>query len=374
MAFIIGFFILVYVVLICYLCLGFSRLSIFTTEKSLPKTTFSICIAFRNESENLPALLKSLKALNYPKDLFEIVMINDHSTDNSVEIIADFCLKNPDFELKTRIFSQKTASAGGKKTALNLAIQHSKNEFIVTTDADCVVPKTWLSNLNAFILLNQKTFIAGPVAFLKTSTSFLNTFQQLDFLSLQGATMGAFGIKKPFLCNGANLAFAKAEFFRLNAYEGNREIASGDDIFLMQKFLKDNPKNVGYLKAKSSIILTQPQHSWKQLINQRKRWAAKASKYQSLTASLISWAVLLANLAAILAIFYLKTSIFLIWILILKIVIDFILIAKTGQFFSKNSHLLAYLGSFWIYPLFTVYIAISSQLQPFIWKERKLKK
>lgn len=342
--------------------------------KIQPKTTFSICIAFRNESENLPALLKSLKALNYPKDLFEIILINDHSTDKSIKIITDFCHKNPDFELKSTVLSQKLASASGKKAALNLAIQNAKNEFIVTTDADCIVPETWLSNLNAFILLKQKTFIAAPVALLATASSFLNQFQQLDFLSLQGATMGAFGIKKPFLCNGANLAFSKAEFFRLEGYEGNLGIASGDDIFLMQKFLRNNPKNVGYLKSKNSIVLTQPQHSWNQLINQRKRWAAKASKYQSSTASLISWAVFLASFAFILAVFYLQTSNFLIGALLLKILVDFLIIAQTARFFGKKSYLLGYFGSFLFYPFFTFYIAISSQLQPFDWKERRLKK
>jgi len=363
-----------YCLAILLMIVGFLALRLQKPIQKITKTTFSICIAFRNESENLPALLKSLKALNYPKDLFEIILVNDHSTDNSIEIITDFSLKNPHFEPKIKVLSQKLNSASGKKAALNLAFKNAKNEFIVTTDADCIVPKTWLNDLNAFILLKQKTFIAAPVALLATATSFLNQFQQLDFLSLQGATIGAFGIKKPFLCNGANLAFSKAEFFRLKGYEGNLGIASGDDIFLMQKFLQDNTKNVGYLKSKNSIVLTQPQHSWNQLINQRKRWAAKASKYQSFTASLISWTVFLANFSFILAIFYLQTSNFLIGALLLKILVDFLIIVLTARFFGKKSYLLGYLGSFLFYPFFTIYIAISSQLQPFIWKERQLKK
>ncbi len=374
MGFILILILVFYCLLITALCFGFFLLKVKKPGKLQPKITFSICIAFRNEADNLHTLLNSLQNINYPPELFEILLVDDFSTDNSSRKIADYCLKNPSFQPKIEVLSQKLTSASGKKAALNMAIQQAKNEFIVTTDADCIVPSGWLSDLNTFILLNQKTFIAGPVALLETPTSFLNTFQQLDFLSLQGATMGAFGLKKPFLCNGANLAFAKAEFFRLNAYEGNSEIASGDDIFLMQKFIKDNPKNVGYLKSKSSIVLTQPQHGWNQLINQRKRWAAKASKYQSFTASLISWAVFLANLASILAIFYLKTSDFLMGALLIKIIIDFLLISLTARFFGKKDHLLGYLGSFFFYPFFTVYIAIGSQLQQFDWKGRRLKK
>ena len=96
----------------------------------------------------------------------------------------------------------------------------------------------------------KKTFIAAPVAYFNDSCGFLNIFQQLDFLSLQGATMGGFGLKSPFMCNGANIAFAKADFIRLNGYDGNNDIASGDDVFLMQKFLKADQNSVGYLKSK----------------------------------------------------------------------------------------------------------------------------
>lgn len=377
MEFILILLILFYCLIIIFLSIGFSfqkSEEIIEINQPKVKTTFSICIAFRNESENLLALLKSLSQLNYPKNLFEIILINDHSTDNSIEIITDLCLKNTDFKPKMTVLSLKPTSASGKKAALTLAIQQAKNEFIIITDADCIAPVSWLYDLNAYILQNQKTFIAGPVALLETSASFLNRFQQLDFLSLQGATIGAFGLKKPFLCNGANLTFAKAEFFRLKGYEGNQEIASGDDLFLMQKFLKDNPENVGYLKSRNSIVFTQLQHNWSQLINQRKRWAAKASTYQNTIATLVSWAVLLGNFASILAIFYLKTSNFLIGILFLKILIDFILIAQAAHFFGKKEHLLAYLGSFLVYPFFTVYIAVSSQLQTFEWKGRNLKK
>ncbi|WP_031427418.1 glycosyltransferase family 2 protein [Flavimarina sp. Hel_I_48] len=364
----------IYCLIILVLIVGFLKILPQRTSKTIQKTTFSICIPFRNEAENLPALLDSLSALNYPDSLFEIIFIDDHSKDNSVEIITGFCQKNAVFQSKMILLSQKSIAKSGKKAALSLAIEHAKNDYILTTDADCIVPQNWLIEFNCFIQNHKKKFIAAPVMLFKTSSSFLNLFQQLDFLSLQGATMGAFGIKKPFLCNGANLAFCRSDFFRLGGYTGNEDIASGDDLLMMQKFLEDNPDIVGYLKSKNSIVKTQAQTSWHQLINQRKRWAAKASKYKNRVAMLVSWAVFLANFAFILAIFYLKTSVFLTSIVLFKILIDFVIIALAASFFGKKSYLFGYLGSFLIYPFFTIYIAVSSQFQSFDWKGRGLRK
>jgi len=364
----------IYCLIILILIVGFLKILPQRTSKTIQKTTFSICISFRNEAENLPVLLNSLKGLNYPDQLTEIILVDDHSTDNSVEIITKFCQENAVFQPKMTFLSQKSTAKSGKKAALSLAVQHAKNDYIVTTDADCIVPQDWLREFNAFIINRKKKFIAAPVMLFETSSSFLNLFQQLDFLSLQGATMGAFGIKKPFLCNGANLAFCRSNFFRLGGYTGNEDIASGDDLFMMQKFLEDDPDSVGYLKSKNSVVKTQAQTSWHQLINQRKRWAAKASKYKNSVATLVSWAVFLANFAFILAIFYLNTSVFLISIVLFKILIDFLLIALAASFFGKKGYLFGYLVSFLIYPFFTLYIAVSSQLHPFDWKGRSLKK
>nr|AOE13910.1 glycosyl transferase family GT2/GT21 [uncultured bacterium]CCF99205.1 glycosyl transferase, group 2 [uncultured Flavobacteriia bacterium] len=371
---ILGVLLMIYCLLITALCVGFISIDYAKTNKKEPKTTFSICIPFRNEAENLPALLDSLSALNYTDGLFEIIFVDDHSNDNSVEIITKFCQENAVFQSKMTLLNQKSTANSGKKAALSLAVQRAKNDYIVTTDADCIVPQDWLVEFNAFIINREKKFVAAPVMLFETSSSFLNLFQQLDFFSLQGATIGGFGIKNPFLCNGANLAFSRSEFFRLGGYTGNQEIASGDDLFLMQKFLADDSESTGYLKSKNSIVTTQPQESWRQLINQRKRWAAKASKFKNPIPTFVSWTVFLANIALVLAVFYLKTSVFLSVIVIFKILIDFLLIALAASFFGKKGYLLGYLVSFLVYPFFTLYIAVSSQLQTFDWKGRRFKK
>lgn len=367
-------FLSLYVLTIVFFCFGFISLKTQNTTSTKPKTKFSVCIPFRNESKNLPALLESLANLNYPEAHFEILLINDHSTDDSTARIDDFCLKNADFNRKVSVLELKSTSAGGKKAALAEAISKASHPWILTTDADCILPKTWLSEMDTFIQQSNKNFIAGPVTLQNTNPYFLNAFQQLDFLSLQGATIGGFGLQKPILCNGANLAFAKAEFYRLNGYEHHKNVASGDDILLLQQFLQDKPRQVGFLKSREAIVQTQPQHSWKTLVEQRRRWTAKASHYTDLWTKTVSLLVFTANSCLIVALFYLGSNVLLMLVVFLKILADFLLIVLAARFYKKNSVLSAYLCCSLFYPFFTFFVGIYGQFGHFSWKGRRLKK
>ncbi len=363
----------IYFLLILALWLGYFKLKEVEKESYRPQTHFTICVPFRNEAKHLPGLLQSLSEINYPKNHFEIIMINDGSEDLSVQVIENFLQENnPEIDLK--IIDNNRISGSPKKDALYGAIGHSKYNWIVSTDADCTVSKDWLHCIDAFILRSNKRFIAAPVAYSNVFSGFFNVFQQLDFLSLQGATMGGFGLKLPFLCNGANLAFAKADFLRLEGYDGNNDIASGDDVFLMQKFLDADRNRVGFLKSKNALVTTQPQESWRQLLNQRKRWAAKAGRYTNKFSLLVSWVVLLGNLAFVLALFYVKNDPVLIYFLLAKILIDFMLIARSALFFKRSNTLWGYIGSMILYPIFTIVVAIASQLGEYHWKGRAFKK
>ena len=369
MILIIALLLALYCILILALVIGLHlQKDIKQEEKSKPQTAFSIVIPFRNEEENLPALLNSIAQLNYPTHLFEILLINDESTDQSVGIIKQF--ENSDLSLNLKILNNERKTGSPKKDALSLAINNSSNEWIVTTDADCIIPSNWLLLYEQQIRMSTASFIAGPVCFLEGSNYFLNAFQKLDFLSLQGATIGSFGLRQPFMCNGANIAFKKSEFLKHSGYAGNTEIASGDDLFLMQKFIQDNPKKVIYLKSEEAIIQTQQQKSWSDLFEQRKRWAAKASAYKNWFGILVSWLVFLGNLAFIVNLFYSQTYDF----LISKIIVDFILISKAAIFCKQENVLKSYILCALVYPFFTVLIAICSQLSSYTWKERKFKK
>ncbi|MGB6269878.1 MAG: glycosyltransferase [Olleya sp.] len=370
---------LLYLFLIGRIVLGFDKVKVTRLEDIAPKTKFTVIVPFRNEAENLPALLDSILKLNYPKDLFDIIFVDDDSEDDSVEIINSILSKRPldSTQGDISIIKNNRTTNSPKKDAISLAIQQAKSEWIVTTDADCILPKYWLDSYDCFIQKNQAKLIAAPVTY-NNSEGFLNAFQTLDFLSLIGATIGGFGIDKPFLCNGANLAYQKEFFESLNGFEGNTKIASGDDIFLLEKALKADKNAVSYLKSKHAIVTTKPQSTLKQLLSQRLRWASKTSNYNNRFAKLVGLLVLVTNamivvglVLAILGLFKFKTFAYLFFI---KIAIDFLLIYKTSQFFSKENMLKHYVWCCLLYPFFSVYVAFISLFMTYKWKGRQFKK
>ena len=282
-----------YALLIIFLANGFHKLKNFNEDLKNQKTKFSIIIPFRNEAENLPKLLESIVRLNYPKELCEFIFVNDDSNDDSSNIIKRF-FANAQNDIQ--IINNKRVSNSPKKDAITTAIQIAKYNWIVTTDADCLLPKNWLKTFDNFIQQNNPKMIVAPVNY-QIKNSFLHRFQLLDFMSMQGTTIGGFGIDFPFMCNGANLGYKKDEFIKLNGFEGNNHIASGDDVFLFEKFLENDKNSVQFIKSQETIVTTFPVDSWTGLIQQRVRWAAKTGNFKSFKVKLIGLLVLFVNLS-----------------------------------------------------------------------------
>lgn len=372
---------ILYLILIGSFAFGFDKIPVFKLKDIEAKTKFSILIPFRNESENLPDLLKSIVSISYPKHLYEIIFIDDDSEDDSVEIIKKVLNTIPIKIGITRtnisIIKNERASNSPKKDAITTAIKHAKNKWIITTDADCLLPQKWLNIFDAYIQQHNSKCIVAPVTYLQEN-NFLNRFQLLDILSLQGATIGGFGIKKPFLCNGANFAYQKDLFIALNGFESNNTIASGDDIFFLEKAIKSQPKHVHYLKNKHVVVTTKSQETWSTLKDQRVRWAAKTSAYNNWFGKLTGLIVLLFNALIISLVVLVFLNIFSIktftYILIIKLSIDFLLIYKSATFFNQKNVLKSYISSFIIYPFFSVYIAFISTFSNYKWKDRSFKK
>ena len=364
---ILGTVFLIYILFIGQLIYGFNRMKRFSKKEFTPKTSFTIVVPFRNEKENLPNLLHSISLLNYPRELVEIILVDD----DSEEV---FSVQDLVFSMK--VIKNERKSNSPKKDAIETAIQVAKNDWIITTDADCLVQKNWLTTFDQYIQENEVEMVASGVCYIPKS-DFLSAFQNLDFLSLQGATIGSFGIGKPFMCNGANFAYSKQFFKELNGFQGNETIASGDDVFLLQKAVSFSPKKVGFLLAKESIVATKPVDTWSELFQQRVRWASKSTGYSSVYGKMLAIVVFSGNLAWILSFllwlvgFLLDQNIFMLFVA-LKFLIDFILIYKTANFFeSKLQYVLA---SSLLYPFFSVSVAVYSLFGNYNWKGRNFKK
>ena len=363
---ILGIVFLIYILFIGQLIYGFNRMKRFSRKEFTPKTSFTIVVPFRNEKKNLPNLLHSISLLNYPKELVEIILVDD----DSEEV---FSVRDLVFSLK--IIKNDRKSNSPKKDAIKTAIQVAKHDWIITTDADCLVQKDWLTTFDQYIQENEVEMVASGVCYVPKS-GFLSAFQNLDFLSLQGATIGSFGIEKPFMCNGANFAYSKAFFKELNGFQGNETIASGDDVFLLQKAVSVSPKKVGFLLAKESIVATKPVKTWNELFQQRVRWASKSTGYSSSYGKILSLVVFGGNLVWILSfllwlISVLDQNIFMLFVA-LKFLIDLILLYKSANFFeSKLQYVLA---SSLLYSFFSVSVAVYSLFGNYSWKGRNFEK
>ena len=363
---ILGTVFLIYILFIGQLIYGFNRMRRFSKAEFIPKTSFSIVVPFRNEKENLPNLLHSISLLNYPKELVEVILVDDDSDD-------EFRIQNLEFRIQ--MIKNVRKSNSPKKDAIETAIQIAKHDWIITTDADCLVQKDWLTIYDQYIQKNEVEMVASGVCYIPKK-GFLSAFQNLDFLSLQGATIGSFGINQPFMCNGANFAYSTSFFKELNGFQGNETIASGDDVFLLQKAVSVAPKKVGFLLAKESIVATNPVATWSDLFQQRVRWASKSTGYSSVYGKLLALVVFGGNLAWIVSFLLwlvglLDQNIFMLFVA-LKFLIDFILIYKTANFFeSKLQYVLA---SSLLYPFFSVSVAVYSLFGKYSWKGRSFRK
>lgn len=369
---------LVYAVVLLFLLYGFHQIEEESPAEGALKTTFSVVVPFRNEAENLPRLFESFRKLKYPKNLFEVWLVNDASEDNSEEICREFLKANPNLNLK--ILQNRRRTGSPKKDALQTGIEQSQNKFIITTDADCEVQQKWLNSFSKHIEKSDAQFISGPVKLENkgdSKRSFLELFQQLDFFSLQAATIGGFGGKMPFLCNGANLCYEKAAFDLVAGFTGNENIASGDDIFLLEK-LQEKGLKTSFLKDKNAVVSTLPQASLRALIEQRKRWAGKTSATKNSATKGIGLLVLLMNAALLIAglgvvLEKVPSELFFLMFLV-KFNVDFVLIYAAAHFFGSESILKNYFWCSLVYPFFSSYAGIASIFGGYKWKGRHFKK
>ena len=240
-------------------------------------TKISIIIPARNEEENIANCLQSIIDQSYPKHLFEVLVVDDHSTDNTAAIIKSYAAQNEKL-ISLKDFIAANEINAYKKKAIEIAIQQSSGDLLVTTDADCIFPTHWLTTIAAFYETKKSAFIVMPVL-IRHSNRMIEIFQSLDFMTLQGITGASVHKKFHSMCNGANLAYTKEAFTAVNGFKGIDNIASGDDMLLLHKIYKRFPDKIDYLKSQDVIVQTNPVTTLHQFLNQRIRWASKADQF-----------------------------------------------------------------------------------------------
>lgn len=232
----------------------------------------TLIVPFRNEEHKLQIIFESIEKLNAA--CLQILWVNDHSEDASVDILARL-LSTPDLRFDHKIIHSERK---GKKSAVETAVNHTKGDFIFATDADCELPYEWINQLMTHFKSPHVQLVAGPVMTKESDTVF-QRFQQIDWASILLVTQYAIAHQSPLMCSGANLAYRKQAFQKVNGYQGNRHILSGDDEFLMKKIGDEyGVEALVYANRKEALVFTNAALDWAELFSQRVRWA---SKYKS---------------------------------------------------------------------------------------------
>ena len=342
------------------------------SQSNQANTQFTVIIPARNEAANIKTCVESVLAQDYPADAFEIIVIDDFSDDDTAIIVQALSQQYPQVRLlQLKDHCKEGETLAYKKKAIEIAVSVAKGDWILTTDADCVVPARWLLLYNAYIQEHHPCFIAAPVMFIKTA-GILNQFQLLDFLALQGITAAAVGAGKHSMSNGANLGFEKAAFIAVGGYQGVDHIASGDDMFLMHKMKQTLHKPVGYLFHPDAIVLTATMDTWKGFIMQRIRWASKARYYDDHSIMLVLTLVYLFNLSFLLLVFMGSWSTLII-ALAFKTFFELFFLDLVAKFFKMKPELRFFVFYQPIHIAYNIAAGLFGQLKTYSWKGRKVK-
>jgi cellulose synthase/poly-beta-1,6-N-acetylglucosamine synthase-like glycosyltransferase len=368
-----------------YYTVGWLHIKMIPFETTgMPSTIISVIIPARNEEKNIAACIQSLADQSYPPTLFEIIVVDDFSEDRTAQITRSLDCENIKLiSLKDLVLHPINSY---KKKAIEMAIEKASGELIITTDADCIAPKKWLSTIAAYYEKTHAKFIAMPVL-LTGGNKFIEIFQSLDFMVLQGIT-GA-SVTKNFhaMCNGANLAYTKKAFHSVNGFSGIDSIASGDDMLLMHKISKAFPGEIHFLKDKNVIVQTAPEHSLSSFFNQRIRWASKSGSYndKSITGVLVT--VYLCNLLLLAIPFVALISnqkfpfvhcpvsllVFWLWLILFKTLIELVFLVPVSGFFNKQHILIWFPVMQPFHILYTVIAGFLGMFGKYTWKGREVK-
>lgn len=367
------FIALAYFMLIAVYTIGWYRLKECPTLEKSQNIRTSVLVATRNEEANILSLIRSLSQQDYPKSLTQIVIIDDHSEDDTVEKVNSFSKLFPDLDIQLIL-----AEGFGKKAALSEALAIVNGDLILVTDADCLPPPFWISQMTACYLEGGYKMLLGPVL-LDPAKSLFYRLQVLEFISLMGSTAGASGAGLPVMGNGANMAFDRKAALLAGNLDVSGQFASGDDVFMLFSFIKKfGRKTIHFVNSEAAIVTTLPTSDFSAFLQQRMRWVSKSRGYKNPVIIVPALIVFLFNLMLVVLIFSSVIYPFMLLVyvlfLLLKYLIDYPLLHATSGFMRRRNLLKYALPLELIYPFYVVGIGIMGNIFKVRWKGRQMQR
>ena len=359
-----GVFIL-YAAFMLYFLSGLFRLKKNQNIQNPKELTVSVILAVRNEEGNIQDLLEDLSRQTYPQEKLQVIIADDRSTDKTWTVISDYIKKYNNFDgIK---ISKRSKTMTPKKYALTKAIEKSNGEIIISTDADCRVPNTWVESI-------VKTFgketgiVVGYSKIDATSERFFDHYQSIDFLALMSANAGTLGWGNAWTGSGQNIAYRRSDFDKINGFNPVAKRISGDDFYLVQAISKI--AKAMYNTNPRGFVKTKPLENIREFISQRIRWASNTRNL--FNTDLLFLLFLFVNLftnTILLSTLLLKNYWqFLPMLFGIKFLFDTVVLFYGSKIFKTKIKINAYLIWFFLQPIYTPVLGILSILGKFRWK------
>jgi cellulose synthase/poly-beta-1,6-N-acetylglucosamine synthase-like glycosyltransferase len=361
-----------YALVMLYLIVGWARLKRPSFRHIEFKTKVTILIAARDEEAGIALTINDLLAQDYPKHLTEIIIVDDHSTDRTAEIISSYASQG----VKLLQLKEDKPLNSYKKKAISMAIDISTGEFMVATDADCRMGPKWLSSIVHYYESNDLVMISSPVSYFE-ERSFFERLQTLEFSYLVAVGGAYIGNNYASTCNGANFAYRKDVFYEVGGFKGIDDIASGDDELLLQKVAQKYQKRIGFLKMRQAIVYTHAKHTVKEFLSQRQRWASKSTKYKDKRIVAFAVGIWCFNVLSLInaGLSFFGVAFFKLFLLqfIIKIIFEIAFLLPVNIFFRRPwlVSLLIVLSP--VHILYMFYVGIVGNTRKYVWKGRTVR-
>lgn len=329
--------------------------------------SMSIVVAVRNEEANIDNLFISILKQDYPTENYEVILVNDHSTDNTCPMAKKWAEQHTNIQL-----AELPTQSKGKKQAVALGVTLAKNDTIVLTDADCTQPTGWLRNIALTYSAKKSHMLIGPVM-ISPANTFFEKMQALEHASLTASSIGACSVGLPFMASAANLSFNK-NMLGFEHQMLNPKYASGDDVFLLHCAKRKKDFKISPLQGKGALVFTQPVKSVSEFLAQRARWASKSTGYTDFTAIVVGFTVLLFNLLLVMLAILSIWNIAYLKVLglgyVVKSIADLLLLIPYLKHHKKLSLLYVFIPLQLIYPIYIVVAFAMAMIVNSRWKRR----
>lgn len=362
----------VYVVLVFYMLRGWMQIPYFKPQQTTVHTPISVLIAARNEEDNIARTLNCIVNQDFPKELLQIIVVDDHSTDNTAAIVASYASRG----VTLLQLNEGDKLNSYKKLAISRAIAQASGEIIVTTDADCRMGTNWLRTVVSYFEETEGYMVSSPVAYSEEK-SYFERLQTLEFLYLIGLGAAGIGNKNPTTCNGANLAYRRDLFYEMGGFNGIDNLASGDDELFLHKVAEKYAEKIGFCKSKDAIVYTDAKATLSGFISQRRRWASKSTKYRDKRVVWLGVSIWLFNLSLIAGLMQFiidlpNVNVLFLVAFVMKVLAELAFIYPLCGLVNRHALLVNLFPLSFIHAVYLVYIGVAGNVGKYDWKGRRV--